>query len=201
MKPNMKFFPATLLAALLLPGTSAAMTSAQVTDSILAITETSVKNVNRALSSLSITSNVATVSSTGQVVGNGLTSVISTLNQDVSGLQGQAPFADKDARPVADAAAQLVNFMQAMLSNLLNKHAIFAQFGQAASISAVLRSVEAVVDSFAFALAGVLPSQATAVQGGHQALQTLIENAIKQYNELCIPSVLYPQLQPVCAGL
>ncbi|KAF7328461.1 hypothetical protein MSAN_02482600 [Mycena sanguinolenta] len=88
------------------------------------------------------------------------------------------------------------------------KCSIFAQFQVTAPIAAVLRSLEAAIDSFAFALIHVIPQEARwaiepqlgTISSDQSALDTAVRNTITVYEEVCVPSALYPIILPVCTS-
>ncbi|KAJ7212744.1 hypothetical protein B0H12DRAFT_1275872 [Mycena haematopus] len=88
---------------------------------------------------------------------------------------GQPAFGDADAGPVADT---------------------LRQFGVTAPIVAVLRSLEATIDSFAFAMIDLIPTREADVSDDKNDLDMSVGNAIALYGQLCIQSPLYPALQP-----
>jgi hypothetical protein len=112
-----------------------------------------------------------------------------------------------------------VEVHQALLATVIGKHAIFAQFAVTAPIAAVLRTLEAIIDvclhlfmpcmrftdgspvqSFAFAMIDLIPCGAGSVTNDKNGLDTSVENSITLYTEVCIPSLLYPAVLPVCVA-
>ncbi|KAJ7469590.1 hypothetical protein FB451DRAFT_1038703 [Mycena latifolia] len=200
----MKLSVAAILAtAVVLPSASAAMTSSEVVNAIGDVTSTS-GDVNNVLSGLSTSTDPITFTSTSQKVYSGFSTIINALGQDANTLQGQTPFDATDATPVADAfhtVCPLCPVQQALLSNIIGKHNMFAQYGQSAPVAAVLRGLEAAADSFAFALIAVIPSEASSAKSDYESLASSIESAISLYQQVCVPSPLYPSVAPVCVGL
>jgi hypothetical protein len=84
---------------------------------------------------------------------------------------------------------------------IIGQHNIFAQFGVTAPIAQALRSLEAATDSYASTLQGIAPSQANDIANSKAQLDIALSNAISTYEQICIPSPLYPTLQPICVGL
>ncbi|KAF7368102.1 hypothetical protein MSAN_00876400 [Mycena sanguinolenta] len=211
----MKFFIAATLATLAVP-TLAQLTPAQIVAGINLVSNIS-QNTNDVLSPLSTSTDGATVSSMSQTLVNNFNTIINTVGTLTTGLEGTPPIdvteADHSRRQTAGATivAALDNFVavhQALLATVIGKHSIFAQFQVTAPIAAVLRSLEAQIDSFAFALINVIPQEARraiepqlgTVTSDKTALDTAVGNTVTTYNEVCVPSPLYPIILPVCSS-
>ncbi|KAJ7620345.1 hypothetical protein FB45DRAFT_1094476 [Roridomyces roridus] len=209
----------TALAALALPVT-AQLTEQQIVNAINAVATMS-SNANTALEPLSTATAGAQVAAYSEALAEAFTGIITAVNSTIPALLATPPFTEvaqnvhstRQTTPGAAVVAALDNFVaihQALLATVIGKHSPFAQFALTAPIAAVLRILEAVVDSFAFALIAVIPTQATVPQlssraahtisSDQAALQTAIGNTITTYNEVCIPSPLYPIVLPVCAS-
>ncbi|KAF7358232.1 hypothetical protein MVEN_00872000 [Mycena venus] len=140
-----------------------------------------------------------------------------SLNATVTILEASGPLdtteMDHSRRQTAGTTiiAALDNFVgvhQAFLATIIGKHSIFAQFQVTAPIAAILRNLEVIIDSFAFALIDVIPQEARraiqpqlgTVSSDQSALDTALENTITTYDEICIPSPLYPIELPSCVS-
>ena len=55
--------------------------------------------------------------------------------------------------------------------------------------------------SFAFSMIDLIPTQTPAVNTDKDSLDSSVGNAISIYQQICIPSVLYPTVPPICASL
>ncbi|KAF7372706.1 hypothetical protein MSAN_00475900 [Mycena sanguinolenta] len=170
----------------IVPTTLAGMTATQIVAAIDLISNIS-QNSDRVLSPLSTSTDAATVSSQSQTLVNNFNTIISTI---------------------VAALDNLVVVDQAFCATVIGKHLIFAQFQVTAPIAAVLRSLEAALDSFAFALIDVVPEQALraterllgSISSDQAALDTAVGNTVTTYNEACVPSPLYPIMLPVCSS-
>ncbi|HEY1623869.1 MAG TPA: hypothetical protein VGG16_08715, partial [Streptosporangiaceae bacterium] len=119
---------------------------------------------------------------------------------DTSALGGCSELGSADSQTVAAAFGSLVSATQQMLSPLTGDHSIFAQFSQTAPIASSLPALEAALDSYTYALLTVAPSQQGAIADGKTGVDNSLGNAIGIYDQLCIPSPLYPTVKPVCVG-
>ncbi|KAJ6549984.1 hypothetical protein B0H19DRAFT_1073880 [Mycena capillaripes] len=175
----------------------AQVTAAQAVTNINTVTGL-IENLNDQLNGLSPSSNPADVQIAAQTITNGFGAIITDMHQDVTTMHGTSPFDAADASSVAQAFSDFTLAQQGLMSALIGKQSIFAQFGVTGQISAALRGVEAANDSFAFSLIDVVPTVAAGVQGDKDSLDTAVGNAISLYGQLCIPSPLYPTVLPVC---
>lgn len=111
---------------------------------------------------------------------------------------------------------------QDLLATVIGKHGIFAQFALTAPIAAVLETLEATIDvsavgkrlawkimltfcvllqSFAFSLIDLIPTRQSDVTSGQDQLDTAVTNTINLYEQICIPSLLFPTIMPICIAL
>ncbi|KAJ7882369.1 hypothetical protein B0H14DRAFT_3433473 [Mycena olivaceomarginata] len=189
---------AILATSILHPVALAALTVNDVVTNIGIVTNVSV-NINNALTPLSTSTTGPDVVSLGQTLVGQFTVIINNLSADITAMQATPPFtvqADCDAIVVA--LDSFVEVHQALLATVIGKHAIFAQFAVTAPIAAVLRTLEAIIDSFAFAMIDLIPCGAGSVTNDKNGLDISVENSITLYTEVCIPSPLYPVVLPVC---
>ncbi|KAJ6619198.1 hypothetical protein B0H10DRAFT_1913109 [Mycena sp. CBHHK59/15] len=194
----MKLFIAAILAtsSILSPrGALAALTVDEVVTNVGIVTSVS-GNINDLLGGLTTSTSPSQVRTMGQTVVANFNTIISDLGGDVTAMQATLPFGDADALLIVQALKEFVAIHQALLSTVISKHGIFAQFGVTAPIAAVLRSLEASIDSFAFAMIDMIPTQAPSVQTDKNSLDSSVGNTITLYEQICIPSVLYPTLCP-----
>ncbi|KAF7359740.1 hypothetical protein MVEN_00698700 [Mycena venus] len=192
------------------------MTPAQVVASINLVANIS-QNSNDVFTQLSTSTEGATVQTMSQVLVNDINTIISNLNATVTILEASGPLdtteMDHSRRQTAGVTivAALDNFVavhQNFLATIIGKHSVFAQFQVTAPIAAVLRNLEVIIDSFAFALIDVIPQEARravqpqlgTVSSDKSALDTAVANTITVYNEICIPSSLYPIVLPSCVS-
>lgn len=157
--------------------------------------------LNAKSGALTPSSSPGDVQSAAQSTAAGLSTMINDLSADIAALGGCPERGSADSHAVADAFRSLTSATQQMLSTLTGKHAIFAQYGVTAPIASSLRSLEAALDSYTYALTAAAPSQQGAITNGKGSVDTVLGNAITLYGQLCIPSPLYPAVPPVCATL
>ncbi|KAJ7434464.1 hypothetical protein FB451DRAFT_1467571 [Mycena latifolia] len=197
----MKFSTAAILATVVLPlGALAGLTAPQVVTNIQIVTSIS-GSTNSAVGKLTPTTSPSQIKTIGATVATNLNTIITNLGGDVTAMQATTAFGDADAQTVVDALRTFVEVHQALLSTIIGKHSILAQFGVTAPIAAALRSLEAAIDSFAFAMINLIPTQAPAVTNDQNSLDGSVTNTITIYEQICIPSILYPTLPPVCASV
>jgi len=158
-------------------------------------------DVKSQLAALTRSSSPDDVQSAAQSTAAGLNTMSNDLAADASALGGCPELGSADSQTTADAFASLAGATQKMLSPLTGDHSFFAQFGATAPIASTLRALEAALDSYAYALLAVAPSQQSAIAGGQSSTGSSLGNAIGLYGQICIPSPLYPTVQPVCVGL
>ncbi|KAF7368094.1 hypothetical protein MSAN_00875600 [Mycena sanguinolenta] len=169
------------------------------------------------MTSAQVVAAINLVSNISQALVNDINAIISSLNTTVTILEASGPLdtteMDHSRLQIAGATivAALDNFVavhQAFLATIISKHSIFAQFQVTAPIAAVLRNLEIIIDSFAFALIDVIPQDARravqpqlgTVSSDKSALDTAVGDTITVYDEICIPSSLYPVVLPTCVS-
>lgn len=175
-------------------------TASQIVTDINTITSEA-GGINSTLSPLTSNSAPGTVQSAGQFTGTGLNSMSSDFSVDTDTLSGCSALGTADSTSVANAFDSLAGTTNQMLSTLVRVHPIFAQYGLTAPIAAALRSLEGSSDSYALALATVAPSQQGAITSDQSSIDTNLNSAITTYEQICIPSPLYPIVPPVCVSL
>jgi hypothetical protein len=153
------------------------------------------------LAALTKNSSPGDVQSGAQSAANGINSISDEFNADASALGGCPALGSSDSASVANAFGSLASAANQTLSTLTGDHPIFAQYGLTAPITYSLRNLEAALDAYAFALLSVAPSQQGPITGGQNSVDTSLGNAITTYNQLCIPSPLYPAIPPICVAL
>ncbi|KAJ7330827.1 hypothetical protein DFH08DRAFT_708551 [Mycena albidolilacea] len=197
-------FPTAFIAAattLIFSGKAlAALTPDQVVGNINIVTSVS-GNINSVLGGLSTTPTPSQAQTISQTVVTGFQTIINDLAGDVTAMQATPPFSDGADLIVAaltDVIEHDNQFFNALLSTVIGKHTIFAQFGLTGPITAVLRSLEASIDSFAFALIAMIPTKQADVTTDKNMLDGSVDNTISLYQQLCVPSPLYPTIPPIC---
>ncbi|KAF8155232.1 hypothetical protein K438DRAFT_1987142 [Mycena galopus ATCC 62051] len=200
----MKFSTAFFAAATSLifsGGALAQLTPATVVANINIVTSVS-GNLNSVLGGLSTSTTPANVQTMSQTVITDFTTIINDLAADVTAMQATSPFTvQADVQLVVTALNNFVGVHQQLLATVIGKHGIFAQFGVTAPIAAILRSLEAGIDSFAYAMIALIPSGETSVTNNKNSLDGSVTNTITLYTQLCISSPLYPGVMPICVAL
>ncbi|KAJ7642453.1 hypothetical protein DFH06DRAFT_1427924 [Mycena polygramma] len=203
----MKISIATILSiALIFPGSAlAALTPNEVVININVVTSVSRDITTALVSPLFVLSTPSLDIPTAKSVVTGFKTIIQDLGTDITAMQATPAFGDSITQPIVDALITVGRFSptvhQALLSTIIGKHSILAQFALTAPIAAILRSLEAVIDSFAFALIALIPTRSGSVNTSKATLGAAVSETITLYGQLCIPSPLYPVIQPICIGL
>jgi hypothetical protein len=156
---------------------------------------------NLALGGISFTSDGRQVQTAANSLAGQLNEMASGLATAADGLSGCGALSAADAQTAATAFSNAVSAAGALLSTIGEKHDIFAQFGSTAPIASALRQLEDTFDSYAAALAGVATSQANNITSSQQQADASLGNAISLYEQICIPTPLYPTLKPICVSL
>jgi hypothetical protein len=179
---------------------AACPTASQIVTDINAVTSVA-GDLNAQLGTLGRNSGSGDVQSVAQSTTSGLAAISNDLNQDASALNGCSALGSADSAGVANAFDGLAAATNQMLSTLTRDQPVFAQFGQTAPITSALRSLEGTFDSYAYALVSVAPSQQGAIASDQSSVETSLGDEITLYSQICIPSPLYPTLQPLCIAV
>jgi len=175
-------------------------TASQIVTDITAIASAA-GGLNARSDALTPSSSPGDVQSAAQSTAADLNTMVNDFSADTTALGGcPAPASSADSQTVTAAFRGLTIVSQHMLSILTGKHPIFAQYGVTAPIASSLRSLEAALDSYTYALIAVAPQQG-AITNGKDSVDSSLGNVITLYGQLCIPSPLYPTIMPVCVGL
>ncbi|KIM37066.1 hypothetical protein M413DRAFT_423909 [Hebeloma cylindrosporum] len=172
----------------------AALTPDQVVTNVGIVTSIS-GDLNSILSGLTNVETPAHVVNVAKTVTTDLESMISKLLGDLTARDATTPFTDDEAEPIVDALRHV------LLSTVIGKQTIFAQFGLTGPIAEVLRRLEARIDSFSSSMTDLVPTRKDEVASAKASLDSSVRNAYTKYEEICIPSPLYPAVPPVCASL
>ncbi|KAJ7763771.1 hypothetical protein B0H16DRAFT_1883668, partial [Mycena metata] len=113
-------------------------------------------NINNVFSVVSTSTTGPNLTSMGQhlqtLVGQ-FTVIVNYLGTDITAMQAMPP-----------ALGSFVQVHKVLLATVIGKYAIFVQFGATAPVAAVLRTLEATIDSFAFAMINLIPCGADSVR-------------------------------------
>jgi len=153
---------------------------------------------NQILGNLSTTSPLYQVFDAQSTLSAQLNDLASALAGYANDLSGCAPLSAADAKTAAQAFSKAASSITSLASTISGKHDIFAQFGVTAPIANSLRQFEGAFDQYAFTLVDVAASQSNSITSSLNQVETSLDNAISLYQELCIPSPLYPTIMPVC---
>jgi hypothetical protein len=94
-----------------------------------------------------------------------------------------SPLSDDDAKLVVESLTTFVKVHQALLSTVIGKQGLLAQFPFFLEpIRVVLVALEGVVDTFAFNLIGIIPTQAPAANAQFSSLSVTLSQAIGSYS-------------------
>ncbi|TEA17654.1 hypothetical protein C8034_v011847 [Colletotrichum sidae] len=162
-----------------------ALTPAQIVDNIRMVTTKS-QALQAPAQSITIINGPLIVIGQGpfpQIV-VGFTDIVSTVTTSLAQMQGTPPVpAGADADAIFDAFREFVRVHQALLNILIGKAGLFNTVpfvGQ--PVAAVLRQVEAVVDSIAFSLIDLVESRATDLTSQANSLGGSLQTAIDSYD-------------------
>ncbi|KAJ6630004.1 hypothetical protein B0H10DRAFT_2208153 [Mycena sp. CBHHK59/15] len=183
------FFPNVALAGL---------TPADVVKNIGIVTEVS-KTIDITLKGLTTSTTPVQVVAISKTIVTQFTTIVSSISTDITAMKATPPFTiEADCLLVVNALNQFVQVHQALLSTVIGKHSIFAQFLVTAPIAAVLRGLEAIIDAFAFSLINLIPCGIASVNTGKNSLDASVMASINLYLQVCTPSVFYPITLPTC---
>lgn len=158
-------------------------------------------DANQQLSSLDSRSSAQQVQAAGAALSMQLSGITDGLYGDADSLSGCPPLGDADAEAVTDAFSNAVGATEALLSTIGQKHDIFAQFLLTAPIAGQLRNLEGAVDTYASMLSDLAPSQAGKIVSIQDRIDNALARVISQYEQICIPSPLYPVIPPICVSV
>jgi Hydrophobic surface binding protein A len=153
--------------------------------------------------------NDLTPSSTAPQVNSSAQNMVSTINNlstnlglDTTDLSGCPALDAQDSQAVTTAFSTGGADLTGSLHSTIQKHSVLAQFGVTGPINASLRSLETAFDAYASALAAAVdPSVQVTIKGQVSQVDTALVNTTTIYDQICIPSPLYPTVLPVCASL
>ncbi|KAH9059468.1 hypothetical protein EDB83DRAFT_934143 [Lactarius deliciosus] len=184
-------------------GAVSALTPDQIVTNIAIVTQVS-KDANNLLSPLSPSTPPsqlpALVPDISQKLAKDIQIIISNITADITAMQATTPFVDCPAAAavIVVALKDFVTVHQILLSTVIGKHSFFAQFGVTAPILAALRSLEVVIDKFADSMIILISCANGPVTKDQDDLDKSVGDTINQYKKFCLPSPLYPLIQPIC---
>ncbi|USP79085.1 uncharacterized protein yc1106_06359 [Curvularia clavata] len=163
---------------------AAALTPAQVADNIKTLTSKSAA-LQAPAQSITIINGPLIVIGQGpfpQIIA-GFTDIVSTATVAISQMEGSSPVpAGADADLIFEAFREFVRVHQVLLNILIGKAGLFTTvpfIGQ--PVAAVLRQVEAVVDTIAFGLIDSVESRAADLQSQANTLGATLDICINSY--------------------
>jgi glycopeptide antibiotics resistance protein len=120
----------------------------------------------------------------GVKISQGFSVIIAKVTTYTAALVGPnpSPLPDVDAQLVVDALTTFVQVHQALLNVVIGKHGLFALIPFFAPIRISLVNLEIVVDSFAFALIGLIPTRKDPATTQVKSLDVTIGKAIDTYS-------------------
>ncbi|KIM37084.1 hypothetical protein M413DRAFT_423938 [Hebeloma cylindrosporum] len=152
-------------------------------------------NVNTVLSGVTTDAGTHALTVHPQTVVKDFQTIINQINGFVTAVQATPPFSDDEASPVDDKLADVI-----LMSTLVGKHSIFAQFALTVRIASTLRPLDSSLESLSFALIDLLPTRKDHVDEAKDKFSASTAAASTKYDQFCIPSPLYPVVAPVCGG-
>ncbi|KAJ7176381.1 hypothetical protein C8R43DRAFT_872873, partial [Mycena crocata] len=198
------FIPAILAStAFFFSSGASALTSTQVVTNIQVVTKVS-DNINHGLASLTPSFDLGNIVVVGKTVITGFGTICTSLSTFVPAMQSTTPITVNSlADDIVDVLLEVSMFVEihkALLSTVIGKHSIFAQFGFTIPILAALRTLEGLIDTFASAMITLIPHRADAVRRCQATLDISVTQTITTYAQFCLPSPFYPAMQPTCFG-
>ncbi|KAF3930595.1 hypothetical protein ABW19_dt0204660 [Dactylella cylindrospora] len=186
----MRFFKAALAAlAVFATPSLGALTPQQMADNLKLLTDKS-QALQAPAQTISLINTPLILIGQGPfpIIINGFTEIIGIVNTANSQMTGTAPVtAPADATLIADAFREFVRVHQVLLNILIGKAGILVQVPfVGAPVAAVLRQLEAAVDTVALQLIDLLDSQNTDVQTQANSLGGTLDLAIQKYDGLNI---------------
>ncbi|KAK1961676.1 UVI-1 [Colletotrichum sublineola] len=166
-----------------------AITAAQMVDNIKMITQKS-QALQAPAQSITVLNGPLIAVGLGpfpQIIA-GFTDIVSTATTAIAQMQGSAPVpAGNDAKAIFEAFREFVRVHQALLNILIGKAGLFNTIpliGQ--PVAAVLRQVEAIVDTIAFGIIDLVESQAEDLMSQANSLGSSLEVCIQSYDGLSL---------------
>ncbi|RPD59239.1 hypothetical protein L226DRAFT_614068 [Lentinus tigrinus ALCF2SS1-7] len=156
-----------------------------VVNGIMAVTEQSAK-LQFTVSEL----NVGNFFRQGPKIAKGLRDIGTSVAQFTTAIGGDDAkvkareadaFPDDVAREIVEVLTGFVQVHQLLLNTIIGKHSLAAQFFLTAPIAAALRSLESIVDTFAFTLLALIPTEQDDASFQLDELTVTFKEAIKTY--------------------
>ncbi|KAM5541752.1 hypothetical protein V8D89_004481 [Ganoderma adspersum] len=168
------FVPVVLLGAV---GTMAQSSDVVIT-TIEAFTATS-SALGTTVSNLNILNFAISGFEIAQGLGN-ITTAVTSFNAEFSSTT--PAYTDPEAVEVVNVLTTFVVVHQQLLNLIIGKHSLAAQFFLTAPIAAALRALEAVVDTFAFDLIALIPTQSGPALTQISSLNVTFTDCITTYS-------------------
>ena len=120
----------------------------------------------------------------GIIIAQGFTTIIAKIAEGITRVDSvtSGPLPDADAKLVVDALTTFVHVHQALLNVVIGKHGLTTLIPFFEPIRIALVSLEAVIDSFAFDLIGLIPTQKPAAQKQFDDLGVTLKMAQTTYS-------------------
>ncbi|KAI0487408.1 UVI-1 [Xylaria cf. heliscus] len=162
----------------------AALTPAQIADSLKRVTDQS-QNLQAPAQSITIVNAPLIVVGQGPfpVIIQGFTDIVTTATAAIAQFDGTAPITDEaDATLVFNAFRAFVRVHQELLNILIGKAGILTSIPVVGPpVAAALRSIEGVVDTIAITLINLIESRAQDLQSEANSLGGTLDLAIQKY--------------------
>lgn len=130
--------------------------------------------------------NIVNAPLTGPGVALGFSGIILKLHEVIAQLDGVnggvSPLSDDDAKLVVKSLTTFVQVHQALLNVVIGKHGVITLVPFFEPIRLSLVSLEATVDTFAFYLIGLIPTQKAAADAEFGSLGVTVKLAIDTYS-------------------
>ncbi|TFK49330.1 hypothetical protein OE88DRAFT_1736963 [Heliocybe sulcata] len=113
-----------------------------------------------------------------------LKDIVTTVGKAITVVSVHNPkaFDEKISEEVVEVLTDFVHVHQMLLKTIIGKHGVLAQFGFATPVRLALVAIEKGVDTFAFALIDLIPSQKGKAQKEVGSLDVTLQSSIKTYS-------------------
>ncbi|KAM5533915.1 hypothetical protein V8D89_012455 [Ganoderma adspersum] len=177
----MKFF-STFLTAVFVALLGVVGTMAQTSDQVITAIQsfiTASRNLDTEVTAL----NAINFPAMGFIIADGFNNISTAVNTFNAEFSPATPaYPDDAAVAVVDVLTTFVEVHQDLLNLVIGKHSLAAMFALTAPIAAALRGLESVVDTFAFALIALIPTESSPATTQVNALSVTFTDAINTYD-------------------
>lgn len=189
-------------------GAIAQVTVEGVADDLSTVASASLAAEN-VLIPITTSSSKSDVQTAAEEVDTSITTITNDLTSYTNAMEATSPFPVTDctaAQDIINAQKRFVGIHESFLSQLVEKHPIFAEFLLAVDLAGEfvtpLEDLKGAFDLFAAALANLLSNcdYTSILQELQDDFDGSVSDAISTYQQICVPSPLWPSVPPLCAS-